>query len=87
MVWIWKNILSILQTVCYILYVSVFSYISVAAGIRITEIIVSNSKQLDCKCIDWNSKNDFNVKGYPDGPLELASDIKFLTEELNMISI
>ena len=87
MVWIWKNILSILQTVCYILYVSVFSYISVAAGIRITEIIVSNSKQLDCKWINWNSKNDFNVKGYPDGSLELARDIKFLTEELNMISI
>ena len=35
----------------------------------------------------WISKNAFDVKGYPDGPLELARDLEFLTEELNMIWI
>ena len=35
----------------------------------------------------WISKNDFDDVGYPDGPLELAIDLKFRTEELNLIWI
>ena len=32
-------------------------------------------------------KNDIGDVGYPDGPLELEIDLKFRTEELNLIWI